>query len=90
MYSFDCAQHCSSNCEVPSLRIVMTLLTIVWVPAWVPQVLRILVGEGDQYSGWFDIEKSTIEWWTIPENQTFIATNETELLRFLHQGLRLL
>eukprot|EP00884_Botryococcus_braunii_P008313 jgi/Botrbrau1/17483/Bobra.0054s0067.2 len=52
------------------------------------QVLRVLVGEGDQYSGWLDLEVGLIKWWHVPRNQTFALSNSTEVFKYLNRTLR--
>lgn len=52
------------------------------------QVFRVLVGEGDQYSGWLDLDENLIKWWHVPRNQTFFLNESSEILTYLTNSLR--
>ncbi|KAK9813875.1 hypothetical protein WJX73_003016 [Symbiochloris irregularis] len=51
----------------------------IWTPDG-QQVLRLLIGEGDQYSAWEDVPLADIDWTTMPH--PFEAQSEDEVLAF--------
>lgn len=48
------------------------------------QVLRVFVGEGDQYSGWVDIDDSLVDWWLAPEAETFTLYDRALVIKYMY------